>query len=108
MQHPEQPVKQQASNTQSSFDITRQTFNLPEETAEVSLEDDLIDPVATLEAEETFTLVDSGTELSKRKLVSSHGFTYTMKRKNTNSTEWRCRVRNKTCPVVVIQRGDCY
>ena len=64
----------------------------------------------TREAEETFTLVDSGTQRSKRKLVSSHVFTFTIKRQNSNSTEWRCSVRNKTvtCPVVVVQRGDSY
>jgi len=75
-----------------------------------SLEDDPIDQVTTLEAEETFTLVDSGTQRSKRKLVSSHGFTFTIKRQNSNSTEWRCSVRNKTvtCPVVVVQCGDSY
>ena len=94
----------------SSFDITRQSFTVPEESAELSIEDDPIEQVTTLEAEETFTVVDSGTQRSKRKLVSSHGYTFTLKRQNTNSTEWRCSVRNKrvTCPVVVVQRGDSY
>ena len=40
--------------------------------------------------------------------MSSDGFTFTVKRRNKDSVEWRCSIRNKTttCPVMVQQRGD--
>lgn len=73
-----------------------------------SIEDEDIDPLPTPETEVTFQLVNTGTQRSKNKLVSSDGYTYTFKRQNQSSTEWRCSVRNKslTCPVTVTQRGD--
>ena len=59
------------------------------------------------EAEVTFQVVESGTQRGKRKLVSSDGFTFTLKRQNRGETvEWRCAIRNKTviCPVTIQQR----
>ena len=63
------------------------------------------------EAEVTFQVVESGTQRGKRKLVSSDGFTFTLKRQNRGETiEWRCAIRNKTvtCPVTIQQRGNCF
>ena len=58
------------------------------------------------EAEVTFQVVESGTQRRKRKLVSSDGFTFTLKRQNRGvggdrrggreAVEWRCAIRNKT------------
>ena len=57
-------------------------------------------------AEVTFQVVESGTQRGKRKLVSSDGFTFTLKRQNRGvgggrgrgggAVEWRCAIRNKT------------
>ena len=62
------------------------------------------------EAEVTFQVVESGTQRGKRKLVSSDGFTFTLKRQNRGETVERCAIRNKTvtCPVTIQQRGTCF
>ena len=75
-----------------------------------SITDDSIGSIHEEEALVTFQVVDSGTQRSKRKLVSSDGYTFTVKRRNSASTECHCSVRNKTvtCPVTVVQRGDTY
>lgn len=75
-----------------------------------SLTDDYKSRPISDEAAITFNVVDLGTQRGKRKLVSSDGFTFTFKRQNKNSIDWRCRVRNKTisCPVVVRQQGDSF
>ena len=59
------------------------------------------------EAEDTFQVVDKGTERGKRKLVSNCGYTYTFKRQyKCGDIVWRCSVRGKnvTCPVTVKQK----
>ncbi|KAL5011914.1 hypothetical protein ScPMuIL_010465 [Solemya velum] len=84
---------------------------MPEIIQENSLTDDSIDAeLSTLEAIVTYNVVDNGTQCGKRKLVSSDGHTFTLKRQNKNSTDWRCSIRNKTttCPVVIRQQGDSY
>ncbi|XP_050402257.1 uncharacterized protein LOC126818746 [Patella vulgata] len=76
-----------------------------------SLTDESIgDDLSTTEAIVTYKVVDNGTERGKRKLVSSDGHTFTMKRQNKGSTEWRCSIRNKTtlCPVIIKERVGTY
>ncbi|KAH3882114.1 hypothetical protein DPMN_020627 [Dreissena polymorpha] len=68
--------------------------------------------VGVLEAEVTFSLMESSSQRGKRKLVSSNGFTYVHKRFNPTkqTTIWRCSVRNKksTCPAIVVQCGHSF
>lgn len=59
----------------------------------------------------TYTIVESGSERGKAKLVSSDGYCFTFKRQLKNGTvEWRCSVRGKNnpCSVVVRQTGDTF
>jgi hypothetical protein len=55
-----------------------------------SLTDDYKSKPISDEAAITFNVVDLGTQRGKRKLVSSDGFTFTFKRQNKISTDWRC------------------
>jgi len=58
----------------------------------------------------TYEVVDEGSQKGKQKLVDSDGYTYTVKRKGTNGTEWTCSVRNKNvhCRATVRQSGDTF
>ncbi|KAL5015438.1 hypothetical protein ScPMuIL_009708 [Solemya velum] len=97
---------------QTTFNLSdRPSFVMPEIIQENSLTDDSIDAeLSTLEAIVTYNVVDNGTQRGKRKLVSSDGHTFTLKRQNKNSTDLCCSIRNKTttCPVVIRQQGDSY
>ncbi|XP_055955207.1 uncharacterized protein LOC126809860 isoform X3 [Patella vulgata] len=108
-----------AESTRLSLPVDQTTFHLsvcpdvdmPENIQENSLTDESIgDDLSTTEAIVTYKVVDNGTERGKRKLVSSDGHTFTMKRQNKGSTEWRCSIRNKTtlCPVIIKERAGTY
>ncbi|KAJ8305978.1 hypothetical protein KUTeg_016523, partial [Tegillarca granosa] len=58
----------------------------------------------------TYTIVESGTQRSKRKLVDSHGYTYNVKRQRKTTTDWQCTVRSKKvmCMATVKQTGDTF
>ena len=43
----------------------------------------------------SYQKMETGSEHGKVKLIDSYGYTYTVKRKYTHSTEWQCTFRNK-------------
>ncbi|XP_062585673.1 uncharacterized protein LOC134247321 [Saccostrea cucullata] len=55
----------------------------------------------------TFKVLEKGSKRGGRLLVSSDGYSYTVKRENQRSTLWRCSKRstNFTCHSSVTQRG---
>lgn len=78
-----------------------------------SVADDTItrEDVGDIESTTTFEIVDTGSIRGKRKLVSSAGYSFVVKRQQKNgTTEWRCSVRgHKTgCNAVVRQNGDIF
>ncbi|OWF41527.1 hypothetical protein KP79_PYT02184 [Mizuhopecten yessoensis] len=78
--------------------------------AEQSLADALITDTVLEDEEVTWGVVDQGTNRRCRKLVSSDGYTYTVKGSTKTTTTWRCSVRNKKvwCRASVSQRGDVF
>ena len=60
-----------------------------------------------LELPLTFEVVDGGTKRQKKKLVSSHGYSYGVKRRRVNATDWLCTYRPKEnpCSATVVERN---
>ncbi|XP_046557952.1 uncharacterized protein LOC124267116 [Haliotis rubra] len=60
--------------------------------------------------ENTCTVLETGTQKSKRRLIDSYGYIYVGKRENTKQTNWRCSVRNKknSCPATATQKGTSF
>ncbi|XP_062591513.1 uncharacterized protein LOC134253000 [Saccostrea cucullata] len=58
----------------------------------------------------TYQVVEGATIRMKPKLVDNRGFSYTVKRKNEEKTDWRCTKRSKNlqCPATVRQHGDAF
>ncbi|VDI72607.1 Hypothetical predicted protein [Mytilus galloprovincialis] len=89
-----------------SFDIT---LEVAEENPVV--ESDIEDPELSDSFVEdipvTFEVVENGTMKRAKKLVSSDGFSYTVKSSTSKTVNWRCSVRNKKvwCKATVMQRG---
>ena len=56
----------------------------------------------------TFQIVERGTKRGKRKLIDSFGYTYNVKRRRSNTTNWQCTIRTKDhrCRAAVTQRAD--
>ncbi|XP_068219805.1 uncharacterized protein [Palaemon carinicauda] len=56
----------------------------------------------------SYQVVDGGTQRSKRMLIDSNGYTYTVKRHKGNHTYWCCALRTKykRCRATVSQTGD--
>ncbi|XP_071786852.1 uncharacterized protein [Asterias amurensis] len=54
-----------------------------------------------------YTIIRSSSQRLHPKLIDDAGYTYTMKSKGSEKTQWRCSVRNKTtyCRATVIQQG---
>ncbi|XP_071962605.1 uncharacterized protein [Antedon mediterranea] len=57
----------------------------------------------------TYNVVESSTQRGHPKLVDSNGYSYVKRKTSSNSTYWRCSLRNKniTCKATVIQRSQC-
>lgn len=73
-----------------------------------SMEDNTVHDVPEVEPV-AYTIIEHGSERGFKKLVSSDGFAFVVKRKLTNgSVDWRCSVRNKGtgCPASIKQCGD--
>ena len=58
----------------------------------------------------TYKIVKETSIRGRDILCDSVGYSYTVKRCNTNSSSWRCSVRNKscTCPASLRQEGAVY
>ncbi|KAI8503599.1 hypothetical protein Bbelb_185700 [Branchiostoma belcheri] len=69
-------------------------------------------PLGMSEGPTTYTVMEESTKRGRNKLVSSEGYSYTVKKTNNGTTHWRCVVRNKsitgTCPAIVMQKGQDY
>ena len=64
-----------------------------------------------LDGTPTYNVVDGGSKKGSRKLVSSEGYAFVVKRTLVSGvTEWRCSVRGKGagCPAVIKQTGDAF
>ncbi|CAG2198539.1 unnamed protein product [Mytilus edulis] len=96
--------------------IPDQSFNISlaiEEVEEI-VESDIEDPelpdnvVGNLPV--TYHIEEQGSKRRFKKLVSSDGFAYTVKRSSTTVTHWRCSVRSKSlwCKATVAQRGGMF
>ena len=96
-------------NPEEMNGITLESFVVPSQNEESSIEDD------TPETDEfgenpavTFHLIEDGSQKGKEKLADSNGYTYTVKTRRGNGNKvWTCSVRNKTvwCKASVIQKG---
>ena len=51
--------------------------------------------VSSTQGPVTYTVLQKASQRGKPLLVESTGYSYTIKRQNKTSTEWRCSVRNK-------------
>lgn len=58
----------------------------------------------------TFEVIETGTIRRAKRLVSSDGYSYTVKNSTAKTINWRCSVRNKSvwCKATVMQRGDIF
>ncbi len=56
----------------------------------------------------TYSLVENGTKRRGTKLIDSNGYSYNVKRRRVNATNWQCTVRPKMepCRATVTQRSD--
>lgn len=90
-----------------TFDISNRSFAIPEKVVEDSLTDSYIEDIDR-NAPTTYQILDHGTKRGMKKLYSSDGFAYNVKRQNNNRTWWWCSIRGKSnrCPATVSQVGD--
>ncbi|KAJ8026077.1 hypothetical protein HOLleu_33813 [Holothuria leucospilota] len=53
----------------------------------------------------TYEVVACGTKRGRELLVDNRGYTFNVKRRWTNATDWQCTVRQKNsrCPATVVQ-----
>jgi hypothetical protein len=52
-------------------------------------------PIAITENESvTFSIINASTERGSSTLIDSRGYSYTIKRKTSVATSWRCSIRN--------------
>jgi hypothetical protein len=56
----------------------------------------------------TYTVVDGATKRGKTRLIDSQGYTYNVKRRRVNATDWQCSVRPKgnPCRATVKQNNN--
>ncbi|KAJ8312166.1 hypothetical protein KUTeg_009539 [Tegillarca granosa] len=84
----------------------------PHHPEEESLNDETLpQELSTREAVVTFQVTENTSQRGKRKLVSSDGFSYVVKKENkSGSILWRCSVRNSktSCSATVHQQGDTF
>ncbi|KAH3782085.1 hypothetical protein DPMN_159996 [Dreissena polymorpha] len=75
------------------------------------LNDETVHYVVHLHGTHTYTVVDGGSKKGSRKLASSEGYAFVLKRTLVSGvTEWRCSVRGKGtgCPAVIKQTGYAF
>ncbi|KAJ8304024.1 hypothetical protein KUTeg_017607 [Tegillarca granosa] len=84
----------------------------PHHPEEESLNDETLpQELSTREAVVTFQVTENTSQCGKRKLVSSDGFSYVVKKENkSGSILWRCSVRNSktSCSATVHKQGDTF
>ena len=77
-------------------DFTLQSFQVPEFSAEYSIDDSLpTQAVATDISEVEYEIIAGSSSRQGDKLTDSQGYSYGVKQKNEKHTIWRCSVRNK-------------
>ncbi|XP_069134351.1 uncharacterized protein [Argopecten irradians] len=70
--------------------------------------DDVVPTDSVLEDQPIqYDIVEDGSNKRRRKLVTTDGYAYIVKKATNRTTTWRCSVRNKTvwCKATVLQRG---
>ncbi|XP_076082107.1 uncharacterized protein LOC143052855 isoform X2 [Mytilus galloprovincialis] len=111
--HPAPPSPPPASPQPLDDTLPDHSFDITLEVAEENpvVESDIEDPELSDSFVEdipvTFEVVENGTMTRAKKLVSSDGFSYTVKSSTSKTVNWRCSVRNKKvwCKATVMQRG---
>ncbi|CAG2229362.1 unnamed protein product [Mytilus edulis] len=95
-----------ASTPQSQV-IPDQSFNIPLAIEGNDIEDPELPDNVVGNRPVTYHIEEQGSNRRFKKLVSSDGFAYTVKRSSTTVTHWRCSVRSKSlwCKATVAQRG---
>ncbi|XP_033727977.1 uncharacterized protein LOC117317302 [Pecten maximus] len=86
------------STPEGNFHISFNVSDISMESVEVHRESDLADATAmdisvVEDVAVTYQIVDGGTKRGGWKLVSSDGYSYTVKKTTKTSTAWRCSVR---------------
>lgn len=100
---------QQQRLDHSEDPVANITFVIPENVMEPSIQDETPRDLTLAEPEETtYEIITTGSQKGKQKLTDSIGYMYTVKRKNNNTVDWTCSVRNKNvwCKASVKQRGN--
>ena len=62
----------------------------------------------SVQIQRTFEIVEGGTVRGRRKLIDSFGYTYNVKRRRGNGTDWQCTARPKhnPCRAAVSEKAD--
>jgi hypothetical protein len=82
-------VSQESENNETVFS----SYEIPIVEQESTMTGPL--PVAVENEDVTFTIIDSSTKRGNATVIDSMGFSYTIKRKTSVATTWRCAIRNK-------------
>ena len=75
---------------------------------ESSIEEPHVRDVEPTHHDVTYTVVDGATKRGKTRLIDSQGYTYNVKRRRVNATDWQCSVRPKgnPCRATVKQNNN--
>ncbi|CAB4027969.1 hypothetical protein pdam_00025431, partial, partial [Paramuricea clavata] len=75
---------------------------------ESSIEEPHVRDVEPTHHDVTYTVVDGATKRGKSRLIDSQGYTYNVKRRCVNATDWQCSVRPKgnPCRATVKQNNN--
>ncbi|OWF50368.1 hypothetical protein KP79_PYT09479 [Mizuhopecten yessoensis] len=107
------PIPTSPSTPRGQFHVSFNVGDVPLEPVEVHHESDLdegpaIDVSVVEDVAVTYQVVEGGTKRGGRKLVSSDGYSYTVKKTTRTSTAWPCSVRSVSlwCRASVLQHGE--
>ena len=77
---------------------------------ETSVDDPAPQLIQEDEAEVTYKIVDESSIRGKTKLFDSLGYSYTIKRRTSQSTTWRCSIQTKSvnCPATIREVGQSF
>ncbi|XP_065928228.1 uncharacterized protein [Magallana gigas] len=91
----------------STFNIN-EDFIIPEQLQENSLIEDAIGPVVPDNTPVTYSVEEETSQRGKKKLLTSDGFSFTVRLQRGESTYWWCSVRPKEdrCKATIIQKGN--
>ncbi|KAJ8037002.1 hypothetical protein HOLleu_17701 [Holothuria leucospilota] len=90
----------------TKVDAEPEEYDIPQPINESSLAEEAVNPQPRTTSTVTYEVVASGTKRGRELLVDNRGYTFNVKRRRTNATDWQCTVRQKNsrCPATVVQR----